>query len=185
MKHHHTWANHEHKIGSYAGSQHWQSKVSSASGHSSTGEGARALTQHLEGKTKRYPELKVGEQYTLPSTPLQEFLSDHSNIARYAEFLNKSKDPANSPVFDGGAYQSTNSAITAMSDFRETAALQARAAKKFANGADVTEQNAVRSRQAKANPRPNGPVEFLTNSSESDKDFLSALNKSGLLQEGK
>ena len=83
---------------------------------------------------------------------------------------------------DGGKYQSTNVAITVMNDFKATAALQDRVANKFEGETGVTEQNAVRSRQAKRSPRPNNSLELLTNSSEKDKAFLDNINRAGLIK---
>jgi hypothetical protein len=55
---HHTYQAGEHKIGVEAHSQKWESKVSSASGHSTQGVGVSQLDQHLTNKKKRYPELR-------------------------------------------------------------------------------------------------------------------------------
>jgi hypothetical protein len=60
---HHTWAHGEHKIEAYHGSEHWNSKVSSASGHETIGHGAQALAKHLKGKAKRYKMIEDAEEF--------------------------------------------------------------------------------------------------------------------------
>jgi hypothetical protein len=115
----------------------------------------------------------------LRNIPLTENIHDTSRIAKYAEYMNNSNE---SSRMDGGKYQSTNVAITVMNDFKATAALQDRVANKFEGETGVTEQNAVRSRQAKRSPRPNNSLELLTNSSEKDKAFLDNINRAGLIK---
>jgi hypothetical protein len=126
------------------------------------------------------PEQPVVMSKVLPSTPLQEGLFDNSNVAKYAAYLNKSTP---SKTMDGGMYQSTNVDITAMADFKATAALQSRASNKFVGETETTEQNALRSRQMKSNPRPSfSTMELLTNDASTDREFLAGINKNSLLQ---
>jgi hypothetical protein len=56
---HHTFARGEHKIGVSDGSDEWDTKTSSGSGHSHSGKGADALGDHLKSKAGRYPELSM------------------------------------------------------------------------------------------------------------------------------
>jgi hypothetical protein len=85
---HHTWAHGEHRVGAYADDDGWQSKTSTASGHSTEGHGAGALDKHLQGKVSRY-KLNKGEQIAgLPSLAIEESLFtplDPSREARYLE----------------------------------------------------------------------------------------------------
>lgn len=178
VKIHHTWANGEHRVGAVEGSNHWTSKTSPASGHSTSGVGAIELGKHLKGKAKRYPDLKSEVNIPIASTPITENILQPLD-PRYAQYMNQSKTPN---TMDGGRYQSTNPVITAMSDFRETARLRAAAAKKFVGNTGVTEGNAIRSHQAKNNPRPNQSLELLVNHETSDRDYLSDINKQQLLQ---
>jgi hypothetical protein len=87
-------------------------------------------------------------------------------------------------TMDGGKYQSTDTSITAMADFRATALLQERNKQKFEGKTGMTEQDAVRSRQAKANPRPNqARIEKLESGISSDADFLNGINTRSLIKE--
>ena len=133
------------------------------------------------GKTVAPAHDNVGatEGYQLASTPITENIHDTSNIARYAAFMNSNADKNR---MDGGAFQSTSVARTAMNDFRQTAMLQSRATKKFAGNTETTEHNAIRSRQNKGVERPSQSVELLVNDGSSDKDFLASINKAGLLK---
>ena len=55
---HHTYQQGEHKVGVEGHNTNWESKTSSASGHSQQGTGAAALDKHLQGKRRRYSELR-------------------------------------------------------------------------------------------------------------------------------
>jgi hypothetical protein len=126
------------------------------------------------------------EIHQLSATALQEGILDYNpaKMNRYVDYMNESMAHQKHFTMDGGKYQSTNTDITAMADFRATALLQERNKAMFEGKTGVNEQDAVRSRQAKGNPRPNqARVERLVAGSESDEDFLSRLNKSGLLKE--
>jgi hypothetical protein len=115
----------------------------------------------------------------IPSVPLQENLFKPLNPA-YAEYINKSVNPANSRVMDGGAYQSTNPAITAVADFKATAMLNERAKAKFVGNTETTEHQAIRSKQQRSLPRrSDSSVSF---DSSSDRDFLAGINSRSLIE---
>jgi hypothetical protein len=121
----------------------------------------------------------------LPSTPITEGLHnrDDAKMARYVDAINKSMTYQQDFTMDGGKYQSTDTSITALADFRATALLQERNKTKFA-GKAMTEQDAVRSQQSKANPRPNqARIERLENGVSSDADFLNGINTRSLIKE--
>jgi hypothetical protein len=114
----------------------------------------------------------------IPSVPLQENLFKPLNPA-YAEYINKSVNPANSRVMDGGAYQSTNPAITAVADFKATAMLNERAKAKFVGNTKTTEHQAIRSKQLRNLPRRSDTT--VNFDSSSDRDFLAGMNSRSLI----
>jgi hypothetical protein len=129
-------------------------------------------TQHV--KVEQRNEAKI------PSTALQEGLFQPLN-PKYLDALNKSITHARNFTMDGGKYQSTNTDITAMAAFKATTLLQERSKAKFEDK-PLTEQDAVRSRQSKANPRPNqSRLERLVTGASSDKEFLNEMNSRSLL----
>jgi hypothetical protein len=109
---------------------------------------------------------------------LQENLFKPLNPA-YAEYINKSVNPANSRVMDGGAYQSTNPAITAVADFKATAMLNERAKAKFVGNTETTEHQAIRSKQLRNLPRRSDTT--VNFDSSSDRDFLAGMNSRSLI----
>jgi spore germination cell wall hydrolase CwlJ-like protein len=122
----------------------------------------------------------------LPSTPITEGVlqRDDAKMNRYVAAMNKSMAHAKHFTMDGGKYQSTNPGLTAMADFKATALLQERNKAQFEGRTGITEQDAVRSRQSKANPRPNQPrIETLVNDAASDAEFLNAINSRSLIKE--
>jgi hypothetical protein len=128
---------------------------------------------------------KVQNESSLPATALQEGLlqNDAARMDRYLDAMNKSIAHSRGHTMDGGKYQSTNTDITAMADFRATALLREQSKSKFEGKTGVTEQDAVRSRQSKANPRPNQPrLERLVDGGSSDNDFLNEINSRGLVR---
>jgi hypothetical protein len=139
-----------------------------------------------EGIIEQSPS--VPEGYTLPSTPLTENLHNTSNIDKYAAYLTKNaaqlptQDDARFQSANPIGFQSTDPSVTAMADFRATARLRAEAANKFVGNTDVTEDNAVRTKQQRGNPRPNQSLEMLVSDNSSDRDFLAGINKAGLLR---
>jgi hypothetical protein len=108
-----------------------------------------------------------------------ENIHDHSKIAGYAAYLNKPANPTNSRVMDGGAYQSTNPAITAVADFKATAMLNERAKAKFVGNTETTEHQAIRSKQLRNLPRRSDTT--VNFDSSSDRDFLVGMNSRSLI----
>jgi hypothetical protein len=139
---------------------------------------ATALAEKLKRELAKQ-QIDEANAKRIASTPITENLFKPLD-PRYVAYLNKSTNPANSRTMDGGAYQSSNPAITAMADFRATALLNERAKAKFQGDTDVTEGNAIRSRSQKGNPRRSEPV--MSFDSSSDRDFLADINKRSLIE---
>jgi hypothetical protein len=139
---HHTWANQEHKVGAFAGSTKWSSKVSSASGHQHSGEGADQLAKHLKSKGARYglqkqPDIQK-ESAVIPQTEIQENILTPLSPQFLAAFK-KANEQQNRTL------SASSSSTSPMNDIKAAALLVEQRKRKF-NENDVTEENAIRSR---------------------------------------
>jgi hypothetical protein len=140
---HHTWAHGEHKVGAHARDDHWQLKVSSASGHSTEGKGADELNTHLINKSKRYPELKEGQG--IPSTPLTEQILQPMGPAAQAALRHlESRHLKNG---SSSSFGDTNTGITAMEDFKHKERLLMEARQR--ENPMPSEENAIRAQSVK------------------------------------
>jgi hypothetical protein len=97
----HSWKNKEHIVSALEGSDHWSSKTSDASIHTTTGIGVHALAKHLHLKSKRY-KLPFPNEETLSTIPIIEGSLPHNELTEnlldpasydrvqaYADWINK------------------------------------------------------------------------------------------------
>ena len=140
---HHTYARKEHKVGFYHKDTDWQSKVSSASGHSTHGSGAAELDKHLKGKVSRHKDLKEGQE--IPSTPITEnLLQPMSPVAQAALRHLESSHLKNGSA---SSFGDTNTGITAMQDFKAKENLLMEARKR--ENPLPSEEDAIRAQSVK------------------------------------